>query len=68
MYIFFSFEQHASSCARKTKVQNMFQTKPTIIAIIVAKPYKPNNVLVNVVVVTTHSQVQSNKFLKNVNW
>ncbi len=46
----------------------MFQTKPTIIAIIVAKPYKPNNVLVNVVVVTTHSQVQSNKFLKNVNW
>jgi hypothetical protein len=53
---------------KKTKVQNMFQIKPTIIAVIVANPSKPNNISVNVVVVvTTHSQVQSNKCLENVN-
>jgi hypothetical protein len=36
----------------------MFQTKPTIIAIIVAKPFKFDNVPVNVVIVfATCSQV-----------
>ncbi len=47
----------ALSCPRKIKVQNMFQTKPNIIAAIVAKNRKPNNVLVNVVAaITTHNQ------------
>jgi len=32
--IYFSFEHHAPDCPRNTKIQNMFQTKPTTIATI----------------------------------
>jgi hypothetical protein len=56
--ICFNFEHHALNCPRKVEVHNMFRTKPITIAIVVAKTPKPDNVLVNVVVVfTTCSQV-----------
>jgi hypothetical protein len=35
----------------------MFRTKPTTIATITAKSSKPDNVPINVIVVTTHNQV-----------
>jgi hypothetical protein len=35
--IYFSFEHCALNCPKKTEVQNMFQTKPTIIAIVITK-------------------------------
>jgi hypothetical protein len=56
--ICYSFEHHTPNCPRKTKVHNMFQTKPTTIATIITKPSKPNNVPINVIVVMTHSQVR----------
>ncbi len=50
---------------RKIEVQTMFQTKPNIIAIIVAKNLKPNNVVVNVVaIITTHSQTPKQQVLR----
>jgi hypothetical protein len=56
--IYSNFEHHAPNCLRKTKVQNMFRTKPTTIAIVVTKNLKSNNVPINVVdVVMTHSQI-----------
>ncbi len=57
--IYFNFEYRALDCFINTKVQKMFQTKPTTIAIIVPKPYTyDDNVPVNVVaIVTTHNQV-----------
>ncbi len=58
-----NFEHHALDCPRKVEVQNTFQTKPITIAIVVAKSLKPDNVLINVVVVfTTCSQVLENRF------
>jgi len=56
--ICYSFEHHTPNYLRKTKVHNMFRTKPTTIATIITKPYKPNNVPINVVVVMTRSQVR----------
>ncbi len=51
-------KHHAPNCPKKTKIQNMFWTKPTTITIVVTKPSKPYNVLVNVaVVIVTCSQV-----------
>ncbi len=47
-----NFEHHASNCPRKIEVQNMFWAKPIIPTIVVAKPSKLDNVLVNVVVMT----------------
>jgi len=56
--IYSSFEHHAPNCLIKTKVQNMFRTKPTTIATVVIENPKPNNVPINVVdVVMTHSQI-----------
>jgi hypothetical protein len=56
--IYSSSKHHAPNCPRKTKVQNMFWTKPITTATIVTKNPKPDNVPVNVIVViTTHSQV-----------
>jgi hypothetical protein len=46
-----SFEPHAPNCLRKTNDQNMFQTKPTTTTTIVSKPFKFDNVPINVVVV-----------------
>jgi hypothetical protein len=48
--IYSSFEHRAPDCSKKTKVQNMFQTKPIIIATIVTKNPKPDNVPINVIV------------------
>ncbi len=56
--IYFSSKHHALDCPRKIEVQNMFWIKLTIIATIVTKNPKHDNVLVNVVDdVTTCSQV-----------
>jgi hypothetical protein len=56
--IYFSSEHHALDCPKKIKVQNMFQTKPTITTTIVTKNLKHDNVLMNVVAnVMTRSQV-----------
>jgi len=56
--ISFSFEHHALDCLRKVEVQTMFLTKPTTTTTIIAKNLKPNNVLINVVIVMmTCSQV-----------
>ncbi len=53
-----SFEHYALDGLRNEEVQNMFWTKPTTIAIVVAKNPKFDNVPINVViVVTTHRQV-----------
>ncbi len=53
-----SFEHYALDGPRKEEVQNMFWTKLTTTAIVVAKNPKFDNVPINVViVVTTHSQV-----------
>ncbi len=55
-YIIYSNSKHcATNCPRKIKVQNMFWTKQTNIAIIVTKNLKLDHVPVNVVVVTTCS-------------
>jgi len=63
--IYFSFEHCALDSLRKTKVQNMFRTKPTTIAIVVTKNPQLNNVPVNVVVVImTHSQVPKQQVLR----
>jgi hypothetical protein len=57
-FIYFSFEHHAPNYLRKTKVQNMFRTKPTTTATAVTKNLKPNNVPINVVdVLMTHNQI-----------
>ncbi len=62
--IYFSFENRASDCPRKTKVQNMFQTKLIITTIIVVKLYKLDNVLVNVVAtIMKHNQVPKQQVL-----
>lgn len=54
----FGSKNHALDCPKKTKAQNMFWTKPTIITTIVVKSYKFDNVLVNVVAtIMIHSQV-----------
>jgi hypothetical protein len=58
------FEHHALNCPRKTKVQNMFRTKPNNIAIVTMKFFKPDNVLVNVVVVMTCNQIPKQHVLK----
>jgi hypothetical protein len=51
-------KHHAPNCLKKAKIQNMFWTKPTTTTIVVTEPYKPYNVLVNVVVaIVTCSQV-----------
>jgi hypothetical protein len=56
--IYSSFKHRAHDCLKKTKVQNMFWTKPTTTAVIVTSFLKLDNVPINVVVaITTHSQV-----------
>ncbi len=56
-YPYSSFEHHAPNYAKKVEVYNMFRNRPTITTIIIPKNLKPNNVPINVVIVTTHSQV-----------
>jgi hypothetical protein len=56
--IYFSFEHHAFDCSKKTKIQKIFQINPTTTTTIVTKPFKPNNILINIVVtITKRSQV-----------
>jgi len=63
--MYFSFEHHALDCARKIKIHNMFQTKPTIASTIITKIPKHDNVRINVVAdVTTCSQVPKQHVLK----
>jgi len=63
--ICFSFKHRAFDYPRKIEVQKMFWTKPNIIPTIVAKPSKPNNVIVNVIVVVmTCSQVPKQQVFK----
>jgi len=53
-----SSEHHAPNYLKKTKVYNMFRTKPTISTIVMAKSSKPDNVPMNVVIaITTCNQV-----------
>jgi hypothetical protein len=42
----------------------MFQTRPTTTTTIIPKNLKPNNVPINVVIITTHSQVPEQQVLK----
>jgi hypothetical protein len=46
-----SSKHHAPNCLRKTNGQNIFRTKPTTTTTIVSKPFKFDNVPINVVVV-----------------
>ncbi len=62
--IYSSFEHRALNCAKKVEVYNMFRTRPTATTIIIPKNLKPNNVPVNVVIVTTHSQVPEQQVLR----
>ncbi len=53
-YIIYSKGEHCRPyCLKKMKVQNMFHTKTNFVATVVPKALKPDNVLVNVVVVVT---------------
>ncbi len=62
--IYSSFEHRAPNCAKKVEVYNMFGTRPTTTTTIIPINLKPNNVPVNVVIVTTHSQVPKQQVLR----
>jgi hypothetical protein len=57
--IYPSSKHCALNCFKKTKVQNMFQTKPTIVTTLVTKPSKVDNVPINVVVFVTTCNLNS---------
>jgi hypothetical protein len=63
--IYFSYEHCALDYPRKIKIQNMFQTKPTITTTLVTKNPKHDNVPINVIAnVMTCSQVPKQHALK----
>ncbi len=51
--ICYNFKHRAFDYPKKAKVQNMLWTKQTTTTIVVTKNPKPNNVLVNVIVIVT---------------